>query len=80
MPTTLQAVEPHRHLSWTGKVIGTRAIHTWDLEPVGDAVIVTTAEALESWLVRLRQSDAEYPRHLAGGLIGEPEAACRTSR
>jgi hypothetical protein len=51
--STLQTVEPHRHLSWTGKVIGTHAIHTWDLEPVGDAVVVTTAESFEGWLVRL---------------------------
>ncbi|WP_017297366.1 SRPBCC family protein [Nodosilinea nodulosa] len=51
--STLQAVEPHRYLSWTGKVIGTRAIHTWSLEPTGDAVVVTTAESFEGWLVRL---------------------------
>ncbi|MBD2231720.1 SRPBCC domain-containing protein [Phormidium tenue] len=51
--STLQAVEPHRYLSWTGKVIGTRAIHTWALEPLGDTVVVTTAESFEGWLVQL---------------------------
>ncbi|PSN15023.1 polyketide cyclase/dehydrase and lipid transport [filamentous cyanobacterium CCT1] len=53
--STLQTVEPHCHLGWTGKAIGTRAIHTWELEPVGDTVVVTTAESFEGWLVRLMQ-------------------------
>ncbi|UBF28829.1 SRPBCC family protein [Kovacikia minuta CCNUW1] len=51
--STLQEIEPQRRLSWTGQVIGTRAIHTWMLEPQVDSVLVRTEESFEGWLVRL---------------------------
>ncbi len=51
--STLQAVEPHRHLGWTGQVMGIRAIHVWSLEPQGKGVIVKTEESFEGWLARL---------------------------
>ncbi|MBI4784040.1 MAG: SRPBCC family protein [Oscillatoriophycideae cyanobacterium NC_groundwater_1537_Pr4_S-0.65um_50_18] len=51
--STLQEIEPQRRLSWTGQVIGTRAIHVWMLEPQGDCVIVRTEESFEGWLVQL---------------------------
>lgn len=51
--STLQEIEPQHRLSWTGQVIGTRAIHTWVLEPQVDAVIVRTEESFEGWLVQL---------------------------
>jgi hypothetical protein len=40
-------------MSWTGQVIGTRAIHTWMLEPQADSILVRTEESFEGWLVRL---------------------------
>lgn len=51
--STLQEIEPHRRMSWTGQVIGTRAIHTWVLEPQGESVLLRTAESFEGWLVLL---------------------------
>jgi len=51
--STLQEVEPQRRMSWTGQVIGTRAIHIWMLEPQVDSVLVRTEESFEGWLVRL---------------------------
>ena len=51
--STIQEIEPLHRLSWTGKVIGTRAIHTWALESQGDAVLVRTEESFEGWLVQL---------------------------
>lgn len=51
--STLQEIEPLHRMSWTGKVIGTRAIHTWMLESQGDSVLVRTRESFEGWLVRL---------------------------
>jgi hypothetical protein len=49
----LQEVEPQHRMSWTGQVIGTRAIHTWMLEPQGESVVVRTEESFEGWLVLL---------------------------
>ncbi|MBW4692828.1 MAG: SRPBCC family protein [Lyngbya sp. HA4199-MV5] len=51
--STLQEVEPHHRLSWTGKALGTRAIHIWILEPQSDGVLVKTEESFDGWLVSL---------------------------
>jgi uncharacterized protein YndB with AHSA1/START domain len=51
--STLQEVEPQRRLSWTGRVMGIRAIHTWSLDPQGDGVVVRTEESFEGWMARL---------------------------
>lgn len=51
--STLQEVEPSRRISWTGKAIGTQAIHIWILEPHEKGVLVRTEESFEGWLVRL---------------------------
>lgn len=51
--STLQEVDSQRRLSWTGKVIGTSAIHVWTLEPHEGFVVVKTEESFEGWLVRL---------------------------
>lgn len=51
--STLQEIEPQHRISWTGQVIGTRAIHTWMLEPQGESVLVRTEESFEGWLVLL---------------------------
>jgi len=51
--STLQEVKPQRRLSWTGKVIGTQAIHVWILEPQENGVLVRTEESFDGWLVRL---------------------------
>jgi uncharacterized membrane protein len=51
--STLQEVEPQRRLSWTGSVMGIRAIHIWHLEPHGNAVVVRTEESFEGWMAQL---------------------------
>lgn len=51
--STLQNVEPPHRMSWTGQVIGTRAIHAWVLEPLGESVLVRTEESFDGWLVHL---------------------------
>ncbi len=51
--STLQEVDSQRRLSWTGKVIGTSAIHVWTLEPREGFVVVKTEESFEGWLVSL---------------------------
>jgi hypothetical protein len=49
--STIQEVEPQRQLSWTGKALGTRAIHIWKLEPQAEGILVKTEESFEGWLV-----------------------------
>lgn len=51
--SSLQEVTPHCRLSWTGKVIGTQAIHIWRIEPDEQGTVVITEESFDGWLVRL---------------------------
>lgn len=51
--STLQEVEPLQRIAWTGKAVGTQAIHIWVLEPVEGGILVKTEESFEGWLVRL---------------------------
>lgn len=51
--STLKEVEPQRRMSWTGKALGTQAIHVWVLEPDEKGVLVRTEESFDGWLVRL---------------------------
>jgi hypothetical protein len=38
---------------WTGKAIGTQAIHAWTFASTPSGVLVSTAESFEGWLVKL---------------------------
>ncbi len=51
--STVREIEPERRLVWTGKALGTRAVHTWTFEPREGGVLVRTEESFEGWLVRL---------------------------
>ncbi len=49
----IKEVEPYQRISWTGKAIGTQAIHIWTLEAQEQGVLVETSESFNGWLVRL---------------------------
>lgn len=51
--STLQEIDPTAKLVWTGKAIGTRAIHVWSLQNTPAGVLVRTSESFEGWLVSL---------------------------
>lgn len=51
--STLRDVERPRRVSWTGRALGTSAVHVWTLEADGAGVLVTTSESFDGWLVRL---------------------------
>ena len=51
--STLQKIEPTSKLVWTGKAIGTRAIHVWSFQNTPAGVLVCTSESFEGWLVSL---------------------------
>jgi hypothetical protein len=51
--STLQVIEPKIKLVWSGKAIGTRAIHVWTFQNTPNGVLVRTSESFEGWLVVL---------------------------
>ncbi len=51
--STLQQFEPMSRLVWTGRAIGTSAIHVWSLEETEAGVRVLTQESFSGWLVNL---------------------------
>jgi len=51
--STVLALEPPRRISWSGRSLGTDAIHTWILQPQDGGTLVTTDESMAGWLVSL---------------------------
>lgn len=51
--STLQEIQRTTKLVWTGKAIGTRAIHVWSLKSTTTGVLVCTSESIDGWLVSL---------------------------
>ncbi|MBN1397612.1 MAG: SRPBCC family protein [Bacteroidetes bacterium] len=49
----LQEVIPQKRISWTGKSMGTKAIHIWELEAQGNNTIVKTEESFNGLIVKL---------------------------
>lgn len=43
---------PHR-IVWSGKALGTRAVHEWQFEALGTHTRAITRESLDGWLVKL---------------------------
>jgi uncharacterized protein YndB with AHSA1/START domain len=54
--STVSNLERGRAIAWTGCAIGTRAIHTWLLEPVDGGTLVVTEESMSGWLPTLMTS------------------------
>jgi uncharacterized protein YndB with AHSA1/START domain len=50
--STFGEVEPGRRLGWTGRAVGTRAVHIWTLIGRDGGTLVETEESFEGWLVR----------------------------
>jgi len=51
--STIQALNPHHFLHWTGKALGTKAVHTWELSAKGNQTFLETSESFDGWLVKL---------------------------
>ena len=49
----LEEMAPPRRIAWTGKMIGVRAVHVWELTESGAGTHVRTEESFEGWLARL---------------------------
>ena len=50
---TLQRVEQPHSIAWTGRSLGVRAIHEWNLRAERGATVVTTRESWDGMVVRL---------------------------
>jgi hypothetical protein len=58
--STLQEIQPTTKLIWTGKAIGTRAIHVWLFQPMPDGcVLVRTSESFNGWLVNIMRKSMQ---------------------
>jgi uncharacterized protein YndB with AHSA1/START domain len=51
--STLEIVEPMQTIGWTGKGLGTQAVHLWYLEQTPAGTKVVTEESLSGWLPRV---------------------------
>jgi hypothetical protein len=51
--STITDLQAARRLAWTGRALGTRALHVWEITPTATGVVVRTAEAFHGWLPRL---------------------------
>jgi hypothetical protein len=67
--STLQRVERPRAIAWTGRSLGVRAIHEWNLRSEGDATVVTTRESWDGVVARLfrRSSQKALEKALQDG-------------
>ena len=48
--STLSEIDRPKRLSWTGSAFGTKAFHLWEIETVGDTVLVKTSETFDGWV------------------------------
>lgn len=51
--STLHTVEPFKSFGWTGKAMGTYAIHNWTLTETNGQTTVFVEESMEGFLVKL---------------------------
>ena len=49
----IEAIENRRMIEWSGEAFGAHARHVWTFRPENGGTLVTTAESLDGWLVRL---------------------------
>jgi uncharacterized protein YndB with AHSA1/START domain len=48
--STIEDVKAERRIAWSGKSIGMKAVHQWELEPENGGTQVVTEESLSGWL------------------------------
>jgi hypothetical protein len=77
--STLQLVEPMKGLAWTGRTMGIRAVHTYELAASGDTTTVTSEESWDGLMVRLmrRQMQKTLDAAIASTLAQLKDAAER---
>ena len=68
--STIYRVEPPWQIAWTGRTLGIKAIHFWQLEPGEGKTLVRTEESFEGLLARLLRGSMQktLDNSLADGL------------
>lgn len=51
--STIRRVERPRLISWTGKTLGTNAVHVYRLEPRDEKTLVSTEESFDGLIARI---------------------------
>jgi uncharacterized protein YndB with AHSA1/START domain len=70
--STIKEVVPERRIVWTGRTLGTRAVHVWAFEPHAEGTLVRTVESFDGLLARLL---AGYLRRMLTGTLQRGLAA-----
>lgn len=75
--STPQEIAPCERLIWTGRALGVRAWHSWQLRVTPTGITVLTHEAFDGWLVRLmpRLFQSKLEATLASWLLALKRAA-----
>lgn len=51
--STIKEIDPQTKLTWTGRMLGIRAIHSWTFEKKEGGVLVRTEESFEGFIVKI---------------------------
>ena len=51
--STIQEIKEHLLIGWTGKAIGTQAVHVWRLTPQVQGTLLETSESMSGWLIKI---------------------------
>jgi uncharacterized protein YndB with AHSA1/START domain len=51
--STIQEVVPQQRIAWTGRALGSKAMHIWIIKPEKNGTLVNTEESMEGWLISL---------------------------
>jgi len=51
--STFKEIKPQTDLTWTGRMLGIRAIHSWSFEKKEGGVLVKTEESFEGFIIKL---------------------------
>lgn len=54
--SSIHTYTPNESFGWTGKALGSTAIHNWYIESTKNRTIVRVEESMDGWLVRLMKA------------------------
>jgi uncharacterized protein YndB with AHSA1/START domain len=57
--STLRQVDPPSRIVWTGKTFGIKAIHVWNIEPLGSGARVRTEESWDGLVARMTRRSSQ---------------------
>jgi hypothetical protein len=61
--STIQVVDPPNKIGWTGKMLGIRAIHVWQIIPLDGQVLVKTGESWNGFIVKVFKKSMQKMLH-----------------